>query len=121
MKKRINKILIIMCIIITIMPVQMLQVLATKIGDSPYLEKGDLGFYSIQYQSKTSGNWYYITYSRTWYTDEQGVRRIAYCVDPDLNGIGWLEGEEAGYNVDLKKALSDERLWRVYRLSLIHI
>lgn len=115
MKKRINKILIIMCIIITIMPVQMLQVLATKIGDSPYLEKGDLGFYSIQYQSKTSGNWYYITYSRTWYTDEQGVRRIAYCVDPDLNGIGWLEGEEAGYNVDLKKALSDERLWRVYR------
>ena len=115
MKKKINKILIIMCIIITIMPMQMLQVFATKIGDSPYLEKGDLGFYTIQYQSKTSGDWYYITYSRTWYTDEQGIRRIAYCIDPDLNGIGWLEGEVVGYNVDLKKALSDERLWRVYR------
>lgn len=115
MKKKINKILVIICIIITIMPIQMLQVLAIKIGDSPYLEKGDLGFYSIQYQSKTSGNWYYITYSRTWYTDEQGTRRIAYCVDPDLNGIGWIEGEQNGYHVDLKKVLSDERLWRVYR------
>lgn len=115
MKKKINKILIIISIIITIMPIQMLQVLATQIGDSLYLEKGDLGFYSIQYQSKTSGNWYYITYSRTWYTDEHGVRRIAYCVDPDLNGIGWIEGEQNGYHVDLNKVLSDVRLWRVYR------
>lgn len=115
MKKKINKIIIIMCVLITIMPMQMFQALATGIGDSPYLERDDLGFYTIQYQSKTSGNWYYITYSRTWYTDDQGIRRIAYCVDPDLNGIGWLEGEETGYHVDLNKVLSDDRLWRVYR------
>lgn len=115
MKNKINKIIIIMFVLITIMPMQIFQVLATKIGDSPYLEKGDLGFYTIQYQSKTSGNWYYITYSRTWYTDDQGIRRIAYCVDPDLNGIGWIEGEQAGYHVDLNKVLSDVRLWRVYR------
>ncbi len=115
MKKRINKIIVIMCILITILPMQMFQALATGIGDSPYLEKGDLGFYTIQYKSKSSGNWYYITYSRTWYTDEQGIRRIAYCVDPDSNGIGWLEGELVGYNVDLNKVLSDARLWRVYR------
>lgn len=115
MKNKINKIIIIMFVLITIMPMQIFQVLATKIGDSPYLEKGDLGFYTIQYQSKTSGNWYYITYSRTWYTDDQGIRRIAYCVDPDLNGIGWIEGEQDGYHVDLNKVLSDVRLWRVYR------
>ena len=63
---------------------QMCQALATGIGDSPYLEKGDLGFYTIQYCSKTSKNWYYITYSRTWYKDENGVRRIAYCVDKSM-------------------------------------
>lgn len=115
MKSKINKIIIIICVLITILPMQMFQTLATGIGDSLYLEKGDLGFYSIQYQSKTSGNWYYITYSRTWYTDEQGIRRIAYCVDSDLNGIGWIEGEQDGYYVDLNKLLSDDRLWRVYR------
>lgn len=115
MKNKVYKIMIIMCVLITIMPMQMFQALATGIGDSPYLEKGDLGFYTIQYQSKTSGNWYYITYSRTWYTDDQGIRRIAYCVDPDLNGIGWIDGEQNGYHVDLNKVLSDDRLWRVYR------
>ena len=115
MKKKISKIIVIMCVLITILPMQMFQALATGIGDSPYLERGDLGFYTIQYQSKTSGNWYYITYSRTWYTDEQGIRRIAYCVDPDLNGIGWVEGEVSGYHVDLNEALSDNRVWRVYR------
>ena len=92
MKKNINKIIII-CILINILLMQSLQVLATKIGDCPYLQRGDLGFYTIQYQSKTSGNWYYITYSKTWYNDEKGNKRIAYCLDPDLKGIGWLEGE----------------------------
>ena len=115
MRTKINKILIILLVMMIILPAQMIQVLATGIGDSPYLEKGDLGFYSIQYQSRSSGNWYYITYSRTWYTDEQGVRRIAYCVNPDSSGIGWVEGEVDGYHVDLKSALSDDKLWRVYR------
>ena len=121
MKSKINKIIIIICVLITILPMQMFQTLATGIGDSLYLEKGDLGFYSIQYQSKTSGNWYYITYSRTWYTDEQGIRRIAYCVDSDLNGIGWIEGEQDGYYVDLNKLLSDDRLWRVYRYGYPYV
>lgn len=115
MRTKINKILIILLVIMMVLPMQIFQTLATGIGDSPYLEKGDLGFYSIQYQSKSSGNWYYITYSRTWYTDEQGIRRIAYCVNPDLSGIGWVEGEVDGYHVDLKNALSDDKLWRVYR------
>lgn len=115
MKKQIKNIIIITFILILILPVNTINVFATGIGDSPYLEKGNLGFYSIQYCSKSSGNWYYITYSRTYYKDENGIKRIAYCVDPDLNGIGWIEGESDGYHVDLNKALSDARLWRVYR------
>ena len=115
MKKQIKNLIIITFILILIFPIQGIKVFAMGIGDSTYLEKGNLGFYTIQYCSKTSKNWYYITYSRTWYKDENGVRRIAYCVDPDLSGIGWIDGEVSGYNINISKVLEDQRLWRVYR------
>ncbi|MBR3325364.1 MAG: Cys-Gln thioester bond-forming surface protein [Clostridia bacterium] len=86
-----------------------------KIGETKYLERGDLGFYSIQYWNENYQNWYYITYSQTYYTDDNGERRIAYCNSPDLNGIGWIPGEYEGYDTTIQGELSDERLWRVFK------
>ena len=107
----------IFCIILLILAIfqialQMNKSSAATIGDINYLERENRGFYSIQ--SWNGSEWIYVTYSITHYTDDQGVKRIAYCIDPDLKGIGWISGEYAGYNVKLKELLSDERLWRVY-------
>lgn len=113
MIKKLKKIVILLLVMMMTLPTQLIQVFATGIGDSPYLEKGDLGFYSVQYNS--NGRWMYITYNIVHYTDENGVKRVAYCIDPDLDGIGWAAGSVDGYNVDLQEALSDIRLWRVYR------
>lgn len=121
MKSKLSKILIILVAIMLFIPTQLIQVLATEVGDSAYLERGDKGFYSVQYLNSKTGNWTYITYSRTFYTDENGVRRIAYCVDQDLKGIGWISGEEEGYNVNLTEALSNEKLWRVYRYGYPYV
>lgn len=114
MKSKLSKILLTILAIMLFIPTGLIQVFATGVGDSPYLERGDKGFYSVQYLTN-SGEWMYITYSRTFFTDNEGVRRIAYCVDSDLKGIGWISGEVEGYNVNLTEALKDERLWRVYR------
>lgn len=113
MRSYLSKILLVILAIMLFIPAQLIQVFAVSVGDTAYLERGDKGFYSVQYLN--SGEWMYITYSRTFYTDEQGVRRIAYCLDSDLKGIGWINGEVSGYNVSLTEALSNERLWRVYR------
>lgn len=85
---------------------------ATEIGQNVYLQRGEQGFFSIQ---KWNGSqWMYIIHSITNYVDEQGNKRVAYCVSPDLNGIGYVDGEFEGYEVIAKKELDDERLWRVY-------
>lgn len=91
---------------------QMKKSEAATAGEIQYLQRDNKGFYSIQ---KWNGSeWIYVTYSITYYADSNGVRRIAYCIDPDLKGIGWIKGEYAGYDVKLKELLSNEKLWRVY-------
>lgn len=85
---------------------------ATEIGDTTYLKRGEQGFLSIQ--KWTGSYWTYVVHSITNYVDEQGIERVAYCVNPDLVGIGYIDGESEGYNVKLKELLSDQRLWRVY-------
>ena len=91
---------------------QMKKTEAATAGEIQYLQRDNKGFYSIQ---KWNGSeWIYVTYSITYYTDSNGVKRIAYCIDPDLKGIGWIKGEYAGYDVKLKELLSNEKLWRVY-------
>ena len=57
----------------------------------------------------------YITYSRTYYKEKNGEKKIAYCADQDLDGVGWLPGEAEGYNAHIEKRITDERLWRVYK------
>ena len=111
---KIKKIIFIILSIITIFQIvlQMNKSKAAEIGDINYLERAEKGFYSIQ---KWNGSqWIYVTYSITHYTDETGVKRVAYCMNPNLKGVGWISGEFAGYDVKMKELLSDQRLWRVY-------
>ena len=85
---------------------------AMEIGEKVYLQRGEKGFLSIQRWN--GSQWMYIIHSITKYKDEEGIERIAYCVSPDLNGIGYIEGEYEGDDVEAKDFLSDEKLWRVY-------
>ncbi len=85
--------------------------MATSVGDVSYLERAEKGFYTIQ---KWNGSeWIYVTYSITNYVDNTGEKRVAYCVNPDLKGIGYISGEFKGYNVELKKLVTDNKYWRV--------
>ena len=91
---------------------QMKKTEAATAGEIQYLQRDNKGFYSIQ---KWNGSeWIYVTYSITYYTDSNGVKRIAYCIDPDLKGIGWIKGEYAGYDVKLKELLS-KIMARIYK------
>lgn len=86
------------------------KVNAEIIGNTKYLQRAEKGYYTIQ---KWNGsNWIYVTYSRTTYIDDNGITRIAYCVNPDLKGIGYISGEVVGYDVEIKNLLSDNKLWR---------
>ena len=85
---------------------------ALEINSTTYLQRADKGFLSIQ---KWNGSqWMYVVHSITNFVDESGTSRVAYCVDPDLNGIGYIDGEFEGYDVLIKEYLNDQRLWRVY-------
>ena len=114
MNKFIKKISMALMIIFSILQIIIAtkSVKATTIGYTTYLKRAEKGFYSIQ--KWTGSNWTYIVHSITNYIDENGIERVAYCVNPDLNGIGYIEGEYEGYDVKLKELLSDQRLWRVY-------
>lgn len=112
--KKSKKIICVIMLILAIFQIalQINKSKAATIGDINYLERENKGFYSIQ--SWNGSEWIYVTYSITHYTDDQGIKRIAYCINPDLKGIGWIKGEYEGYDVKLKELLSDEKLWRVY-------
>ncbi|MBR3134539.1 MAG: Cys-Gln thioester bond-forming surface protein [Clostridia bacterium] len=96
------------------------QANVVKIGETKYIERGEKGFYSIQYWNSKYQKWYYITYSRTYYTDDNGQKRIAYCCMPNANGVGWIPGEYEGYDTTIQYKLSNndeqqKRLWRVFK------
>lgn len=87
MKGRFKKVVALTMLVMLVLPIQLIQVFATGIGDSPYLEKSDLGYYTIQYHNGT--RWTYVTYNVVHFKDSDGVRRIAYCIDPELPGVRW--------------------------------
>lgn len=83
---------------------------AVNIGDKNYLSRAEKGFYTIQ---KWNGSeWIYVTYSITNYIDEDGNKRVAYCVNPDRKGIGYISGEVEGYDVRIKELISNQKAWR---------
>lgn len=86
-----------------------------SLGETTYIERGEEGFYSVEYWNNNYQRWYYIIYSRTYYTDSNGQKRIAYCINPEKNGVGWIDGEYEGYDATIHGTLTDERLWRVYK------
>lgn len=113
----INKRKIIACILGIVSIIQVFftsnKSVAASVGDTSYLERAEKGFYSIQ---KWNGEeWIYVTYSITNYVDENGQKRVAYCVNPDLKGIGYISGEFSGYDVELKKLITDEKCWRALK------
>ena len=82
-----------------------------SIGDKAQLDKGTLGFYSIQ--KKTSeGKWLYLTYSIIKYADNNGNQHIAYCLDEDKYGVGYVKGDVDGYEVQLTNFVTNEKIWR---------
>lgn len=108
-----RKIIIALVVLITIILNCIIKnkTMAVGVGDTSYLERAEKGFYTIQ---RWNGDeWIYVTYSITNYIDEFGQKRAAYCVDPNLKGIGYISGEFSGYNVELKNLITDEKTWRV--------
>lgn len=112
---KIKKIMIILQIVMLLLPTTITFASNINIGDEINIERGPLGFYTIQYWDVTRNEWMYVTYSRTYYTDKEGNKKIAYCVNPDLNGVGWLPGEEESYSTKVEHRLTDERIHRVLK------
>ena len=113
--RKIKLILIIIQILMIIFPSIFSIASSVEIGDTFYVERGPLGFYTIQYWNSNKWMWMYITYSRTYYTDKDGNKNIAYCMDPDLDGVGWLPGEYEGYETEVKYKFDDERIWLILK------
>lgn len=112
---KLKKILVILQILMLLWPTAFTVASTINIGDTINIERGDLGFYSIQYWNENRGMWMYKTYSRTYYTDKDGSKKIAYCMDQDLDGVGWLPGEDENYDTEVKYELKDEKIWRVLK------
>ena len=112
---KLKKLLVILQILMLLWPTAFTVASTINIGDTINIERGDLGFYSIQYWNENRGMWMYKTYSRTYYTDKDGSKKIAYCMDHDLEGVGWLPGEDENYDTEVKYELKDEKIWRVLK------
>lgn len=113
--KKITKIITILVVIVILIQDSIVLANVINLGEVKYIERGDEGFYSVQYWHNEDQMWYYIIYSRTYYTDNNGQKRIAYCINPDRTGVGWLNDEYEGYNATIQEKLSNDKLWRVYK------
>ena len=114
-KLKLSKILVILQILMVLWPTAFVIASTVNIGDTINIERGELGFYTIQYWSDYRNKWMYITYSRTYYTDKDGNKKIAYCMDQDLDGVGWLPGEYENYDAQVKYEMQDGKIWRILK------
>lgn len=114
MVKKINKMLIVTMLVIMLLPMQIIQVFATEIGETPYLKRGELGDYIVQFYN--GSYWTYVSHNIVTYTDVDGTEKVAYCVTPNTPGIEHTnDGSVEGYNVNITQLLSNDELWRVFR------
>ena len=113
--KKLNKYIAILVVLAILVQNSIVLANVINLGETKYIERGDQGFYSVQYWNNDDGCWYYIIYSRTYYTDNNGQRRIAYCINPDKNGVGWISNEYDGYDATIQGKLTDQKLWRIYK------
>lgn len=86
---------------------------AANIGETKNLERAEKGYYCVQ---KWDGSkWVYLTYNRTYYTDTNGEKYIAYCLSPGLPGVGYVSGEKETYQVKIKEVLNNDTIWRIIK------
>lgn len=86
---------------------------AANIEETKTMERAEKGYYCVQ---KWDGSkWVYLTYNRTYYTDTDGQKYIAYCLSPGLPGVGYVSGEKETYEVKISKVLDDDRVWRIIK------
>lgn len=86
---------------------------AANINEIKDLERGEKGYYCVQ---KWDGSkWIYLTYNRTYYTDTDGKKYIAYCLSPGLPGVGYVSGEKETYQVKIKEILNNDIVWRIIK------
>lgn len=121
MRSKVNKVLVITMLIIMLLPMQIIQVFATTdIGSAPYLERGELGDYTVQFWN--GSNWVYISYNIVTYDDGTDTRKVAYCITPNTPGIEHTnDGSVDGYSVNITQLLSDPTLWRVLRYGYPYV
>lgn len=86
---------------------------AANLGETKELERAEKGYYCVQ---KWDGSkWVYLTYNRTYYTDTNGQKYIAYCLSPGLPGVGYVSGEKESYSVKIKEELNNDVVWRIIK------
>ena len=117
-RRMIEKIVVILQIFMVLLPTTYALADSVDFGDELWISRGDLGFYTLQYWSEYRGRWMYITYSQTFYTDKNGEKNLAYCVNPDLDGVGYLPDESEGYNVKVEKRTGDRKIWKILRMVI---
>ena len=89
------------------------KVNAANIEEIKSLERAEKGYYCVQ---KWDGSkWVYLTYNRTYYTDTDGQKYIAYCLSPGLPGVGYVSGEKETYQVKIKEVLNNDTIWRIIK------
>lgn len=114
MIKNFKRIIAMLLIIFNLLPTGLISIFASNIGDNVYLQRGDLSFYTVQYWNTDKNAWYYLICNTVWYIDKDGTRRVAYCVDPNTPGIGYVTNIE-GYSADITSYFRDEKIWRIFR------
>lgn len=117
MKRKIKSIVFLIMVLIIFLPSVKVQAndkinIVANMGDKAYLNKGTLGFYSIQ-KKNDEGKWIYVTYSIIKYKDDNGDEHVAYCIDESKLGVGYVKGDVDGYEVELTEVISNEKVWRV--------
>lgn len=111
--KKVLKMLIAFLVIMAQAIILMNNVNAANIGEIKDLERGEKGYYCVQ---KWDGKkWIYLTYNKTFYTDSDGQRYMAYCLCPGLPGVGYVSGEKETYQVKINEQLDNDVIWRVLK------
>ena len=90
---------------------------STVIGNTATIYRGDQSDYVLEYWNEDRGQWMYIISSPIYYTSKQGPdnREVAYCVNPEYDGVGYLPGEAESYEVDVSDRKVSDSIWRVLK------
>ena len=115
LNKALKKVLILLGIILFILPFNIVNAENIRLGDETNISRGELSDYCLQYWNSNLERWMYITSLITYYSNKDGSKNIAYCLNPSNNGVGYIEGEYDNYNVDVVEKLNDERIWRILK------